>query len=1172
METGMKLTDKILAKLKKTKIAAYLKQKVRPRHWYWYAHYYKHEPVKENTILYFAYRNNIMGGNPYAIFRELMDRSEYRGFTHIWVYGEDKNLKDDTFDRYVSCPNVICVKLHSREHCRWLAKAQYIICNSAVPSWAMKKADQIYINTWHGTPLKTLGRNANDRSTDSIVNAQRNFFFCDYIVMPNRYTIDHMIEAYDLKNMITGTIVDAGYPRIDLVRNASRDYIRGLLEMRLGRSLNGRKIVLYAPTFRSAQGKSVNNAEEVGGYMRAMLKILPENCELFFKVHNMMAKFFSKNKKMRSRLIFDEIETNELLSATDILITDYSSIFFDFICTKRPVLFFAYDRQEYADGRGVYLPLEKLPGAVCETIEELEDNLHKIKSGCYGYDENYSRFLSEFAYNDDGRASQRVVDIIFGKKGNPGPYIYKMQSADERVLVVGKIKDSIQARGECIRVARENAPEKNTVAIMAPYVFSYSEDVYKSLENIRLVGFELIHIVTFMEKLCQKLFHCIPGQEEYYQRQYRTYFGDIIFSRIIDLNGSGSPWKPVLEGKCGQYEPRSAGGTPEERAANCESVWHVMTVLLLATFDSVNYLYINLFRELEKRGYSVVLVVRDSMDEINNRMFFKNGISFVGVDEFGLQDLDNVDMVVCSPFSVPKFSKILGEINKRNIFCIGFTNLFSSILMQPYTDLIFSVGRSKFDEFKENGLHYNMVSVGNPQYDGLVGKSSRPRVTGQDQIKRVLFMDQGGYPFGTEGKKLLGEILITMAKNHPDKSFTVKPRYLPDDIAEGKILHRPSEHIYDFIPNPPDNLVLLREAVILEDIIADYDAAITMWSTAYLDAAMLNMPIMLISQLPSEDIIDVRVQRINEAYKRLQKTGCVVKYEDILEGKLEFHYVDEEYLKEEVENVGEPATPVIVDILEQIYKKWIVRELRPCEVFEMNSRQFREGMDNIATMSTKGTIYRDRRSFIMWFNTKMQEFAFLNRAMAKPFDLSPLKKYWFFFPDKKFNTLQKKILKFKVKLTIEIVKMRYFCSQKIKYETDGIRLDYYYDWLFRRKLFHRVRSFNNPDVYPETRAFYSAMICLKEHNYPKAAKKFSEYYHITEKRNVKPIAKDRKIELSLIPDDIKTEKFFEALFAINEFDVLKELCTSKRFDSALKKMYLTKVMRAELLNISKTHM
>lgn len=124
------------------KVVGYIKQRYRYRTRYWYAHYFRCAKIQRNTILYQAYRNNIMAGNPYAIFRELIDRPEYKDYLHIWVYTAERNMRDDTFQKYSSMPNVIYVKKSDvRSYAKYLASCQFLVSNSALPSyWKIGRA------------------------------------------------------------------------------------------------------------------------------------------------------------------------------------------------------------------------------------------------------------------------------------------------------------------------------------------------------------------------------------------------------------------------------------------------------------------------------------------------------------------------------------------------------------------------------------------------------------------------------------------------------------------------------------------------------------------------------------------------------------------------------------------------------------------------------------------------------------------------------------------------------------------------------------------------------------------------------------------------------------------------------------------------------------------------
>ena len=168
-----------------------------------YVKYTTKFPVEKNTVYYEAFHlNQIMAGNPYGIFRYLMEHEEYSKLKHIWVFRDEKYLAYDTFSRYKECPNVTFVKAFSNEHLKALATSQYLISNSSLPDYWIKRKGQIYINTWHGTPLKYIGQDDADYNEHAVGNTQRNFLHCDYMALQNRYTIDILLKAYDLNGIM----------------------------------------------------------------------------------------------------------------------------------------------------------------------------------------------------------------------------------------------------------------------------------------------------------------------------------------------------------------------------------------------------------------------------------------------------------------------------------------------------------------------------------------------------------------------------------------------------------------------------------------------------------------------------------------------------------------------------------------------------------------------------------------------------------------------------------------------------------------------------------------------------------------------------------------------------------------------------------------------------------
>src|SRR5699024_5610329 len=105
-----------------------------------------------------------------------------------------------------------------------------------------------------------------------------------------------------------------------------------------------------------------------------------------------------------------------LSSVIDILITDYSSVFFEFIPTKRPVIFYAYDEKKYQAERGTYIPMDKLPGPLCHTIDEVIESIQHIDKMMKRYKKIYERFVQEYCYHDNRWATELFGDAVCEEK------------------------------------------------------------------------------------------------------------------------------------------------------------------------------------------------------------------------------------------------------------------------------------------------------------------------------------------------------------------------------------------------------------------------------------------------------------------------------------------------------------------------------------------------------------------------------------------------------------------------------------------------------------------------------------------------------------------------------------------------------------------------------------
>lgn len=165
-----------------------------------------------------------MTDSPYAMFKYMLENQDYQDFMHIWSI-QDFSVLSGVMAKYKDMPNVQFVQRNSKEYLKWLATSEYLINNSTFQSFFIPKSDQIYINTWHGTPLKNMGFDIPGNPSVS-QNVVRNFLSADFILSPNAHTTNIFTHSYKLNGLYKGEIIEEGYPRIDLTLNTDPGSIR----------------------------------------------------------------------------------------------------------------------------------------------------------------------------------------------------------------------------------------------------------------------------------------------------------------------------------------------------------------------------------------------------------------------------------------------------------------------------------------------------------------------------------------------------------------------------------------------------------------------------------------------------------------------------------------------------------------------------------------------------------------------------------------------------------------------------------------------------------------------------------------------------------------------------------------------------------------------------------
>ncbi|MCJ1782816.1 bifunctional glycosyltransferase family 2 protein/CDP-glycerol:glycerophosphate glycerophosphotransferase [Mammaliicoccus sciuri] len=374
-------------------------------------HVFSKLPIKENTVLYESFLGRNYSDSPKAIFNYLLE-NEPKKWNHVWILNDKKIVENEPEFKN---SNVKIIRRFSWEYFMYVTISKYFVLNMRQPKWLYKKPEQVLLSTWHGTPLKKLVFDM-DNVTSANKNYKKDFYEqsrnWDYLIAANKYSEDIFNSAfmYPREDILT-----YGYPRNDILTNHTEEYKNGL-KKKLGIPVH-KKVILYAPTWRDDQ---FHGPGQYKFLMQLDLQRLREELGDEYVVALRMHYFISDNLDLSEfkNFAFDFSrynDINDLYISSDILITDYSSVFFDFANLRKPILFYTYDLEKYKDVlRGFYIDMNKdLPGPLLFDSEEVIDSIKNIETVENDYQDKYDEFYNKYCSLDDGKATERVVKEVF---------------------------------------------------------------------------------------------------------------------------------------------------------------------------------------------------------------------------------------------------------------------------------------------------------------------------------------------------------------------------------------------------------------------------------------------------------------------------------------------------------------------------------------------------------------------------------------------------------------------------------------------------------------------------------------------------------------------------------------------------------------------------------------
>ena len=361
---------------------------------------------KDNWVVFESFLGRNYSDSPKYIYKYLL---EHKGdkYRYIWIINDTKTKIPG---------NPVKVKRFSLKYFYYMTRAKYWVNNMRQPVWYAKRDSQVLLETWHGTPLKKLVFDMDDVYSASPTYKRQVYSqsrFWDYLVSANPFSTDVFQSCFLYEK---DKILESGYPRNDILYAPNKEEIAAQIKKNLGIP-EDKKTILYAPTWRDDEfydkGQYKFKLKLDLEYLR---KEIGDEYVILLRTHYFIADAIDVTGM--EDFVFNVSKYNdiaELYLISDICITDYSSVFFDYANLRRPILFFTYDLEKYRDVlRGFYISIEDdVPGPLLFTNEEIADAVKNIDKVNEQYAQRYEEFYNRFCCFDDGHASQRVVERVF---------------------------------------------------------------------------------------------------------------------------------------------------------------------------------------------------------------------------------------------------------------------------------------------------------------------------------------------------------------------------------------------------------------------------------------------------------------------------------------------------------------------------------------------------------------------------------------------------------------------------------------------------------------------------------------------------------------------------------------------------------------------------------------
>ncbi len=500
-----------------------------------YAFYYYNSAIKDKEAL-FESRNGLdVAGNILYLMRELC-RGDY-GIKKVYlsVTPEAKNKAKALIERY-NIKGVTILSQGRSKYYKILSQVKYIFTDTSLPRAYIKKDGQVYINTWHGTPLKKMGK-YNIPERHSMGNIQRSLLFSDYLLFPNDYMKEKMLESYNIDTSFKGEILCEGYPR----NSVFFDDVN-FEKIRKEYNLSDKKVYVYMPTWKS-ENMGATMQDSLLKMRQNLLEIdnlLNDDQVLLLKLHPLVRANADVSGFKHIREFPDNIEVYEMLSACDVLVTDYSSVFFDFAASRKKIVLYTPDEDTYDAERGFYFPLSDLPFEKVGNAQDLVNALNTPKA----YDD--SEFIKKFCTYDRKDAAKYILSHIF--LGQACCKVEKTsESGKQRVLFYcgGLLQNGLTASFKNLLSLIDLNEKEYFFALKHSAFNAHPERLNVIPDQIKMYSISGPMTTTFFESLCFMLYYRFGKTYKFvlkyvnraYDREFAKKFSHLKMDYVIHFSG-----------------------------------------------------------------------------------------------------------------------------------------------------------------------------------------------------------------------------------------------------------------------------------------------------------------------------------------------------------------------------------------------------------------------------------------------------------------------------------------------------------------------------------------------------------------------------------------------------------------------------------------------------------